>query len=509
MSTRIEVELTSCRNDGVWTWRAAGAKKPKGELDGGLLYDGASVGDVVRADAEFFLDGIEVLSVLPPKQKRESKVETIEVIGSGRTEEPVTTHLAKKGGRGKGGRDRKGRGDRPDRDRGRSQRDDRKRSDRDRGDDRGGRERGERAGRRERPQPEKDARPKPKRLRPKRVHRKALLDSLPAEQQPVAEQVLRGGLPAVRQGLEKQNELARAEGRPEVNPDAIMKMAEDLVPATRSAEWRDRAEAAVAEIDELDLRDIRSVINAAETAARDDESRALAEQLKEGLARRAAEEHAKWLADLTSALSDGRLVRALRLSSHPPKAGAPLPADLQERLKVMTEEGLSGEITQQRFATVLDALAYSPIHAVVVPTDYPSNPDEQLQAAVRKHAARVPQIASLFGIKPAPRNRSKGRGRGRARKKPPPPPPPEQSQAKPPETEAPGPEAETPAVEAEAEPPETEAPGPEAETPTVEADAEPPEPQAPAPETGAPAAEADATAPSAEGSPAESGEQSE
>ncbi len=157
-----------------------------------------------------------------------------------------------------------------------------------------------------------------------------------------------------------------------------------------TAEWRDRAEAAAAEIDELDLRDIRSVINAAETAARDDETRALADQLRAGLARRAEEEHAKWLADLTSALSDGRLVRALRLSSHPPKAGAPLPADLKERLKVMTEEGLSDETAQQRYATVLDALAYSPIHAVVVPSGAPAMPDEQLKGAVRKHAGANP-----------------------------------------------------------------------------------------------------------------------
>ncbi len=479
MSRRIEVELTSRRDDGVWTWRAAGAKQPKGELDGGLLYEGAAVGDVVRADAEFYLDGIEILTVLAPKRKREGKVETIEVIGSGRTEELVTTHLAKKGGGrggkgGRGGRDRKERGDRGDRDRGRNKRDDRGRPEGRRDDDRGGRARRDRGEGRERPQPEKDARPKPKRLRPKRVHRKALLDSLPAEQQAVAEQVLRGGLPAVRQALDKQNEEAKAEGRPEVNPAAILKMAEDLVPATRTAEWRDRAEAAAAEIDELDLRDIRSVINAAETAARDDETRALADQLRAGLARRAAEEHAKWLADLTSALSDGRLVRALRLSSHPPKAGAPLPADLQERLKVMTEEGLSNETAQQRYATVLDALAYSPIHAVVVPSGAPATPDEQLKGAVRKHAARIPQIAALFGIEPAARTRSRGKGRGKGRKKPPPPPPPTADAAASPDQPAPAPEG------APAPPPEAPAPEavpPEAAAPEVETAPEAPEPE--------------------------------
>ena len=43
-----------------------------------------------------------------------------------------------------------------------------------------------------------DTRPKPKRLRANRTHRKAALAELPAEQQPVAEQVLKGGIPAVR-----------------------------------------------------------------------------------------------------------------------------------------------------------------------------------------------------------------------------------------------------------------------------------------------------------------------
>ncbi len=67
MSRRIEVELTSNRDDGTWTWRAAGAKQPKGELDGRLLPSGAKVGDVLRADADFDIEGITVTAVLPPK----------------------------------------------------------------------------------------------------------------------------------------------------------------------------------------------------------------------------------------------------------------------------------------------------------------------------------------------------------------------------------------------------------------------------------------------------------
>jgi hypothetical protein len=70
MSRRLEIELTSERPDGTWTWRAAGAKQPKGELSATVLPDGAKVGDVLRADAEFAVDGIDIISVLPPKAAR-------------------------------------------------------------------------------------------------------------------------------------------------------------------------------------------------------------------------------------------------------------------------------------------------------------------------------------------------------------------------------------------------------------------------------------------------------
>jgi hypothetical protein len=52
VAVRLEIELTSARGDGTWTWRAAGARQPKGELDGSLLAAGAKVGDVVRVEAE-------------------------------------------------------------------------------------------------------------------------------------------------------------------------------------------------------------------------------------------------------------------------------------------------------------------------------------------------------------------------------------------------------------------------------------------------------------------------
>src|SRR5690606_5957418 len=102
MARRIELELTSRRDDGTWTWRAAGAREPKGVLNGALLPEGASVGDVLRADADFTIDGIEVVNVLPPKAAKAPKVETLELLGSRRDEPLVTSTLvSRRGGRGR------------------------------------------------------------------------------------------------------------------------------------------------------------------------------------------------------------------------------------------------------------------------------------------------------------------------------------------------------------------------------------------------------------------------
>ena len=64
MSRRIDIELTSSRDDGTWTWRAPGARQPKGTVDSTLVPSDAKVGDVLRADADFDLEGIVVTAVL-------------------------------------------------------------------------------------------------------------------------------------------------------------------------------------------------------------------------------------------------------------------------------------------------------------------------------------------------------------------------------------------------------------------------------------------------------------
>jgi hypothetical protein len=424
MSRRIDIELTSTRDDGTWTWRAAGARQPKGELDGALLPPGASVGDVVRAEAEFFVDGITIVSILPPKESRREP-ERLELLGSSRHGPLVTTRLTGRGGRDRGGRaergarsDRRGPADRPGRrtdsrsepdgHRRRSERTER--TDR----DRTGRERrrSERAA--------LEAKPRAKRLKAGRSHRNAALAALPDLQRPIAELVLRGGVPAVRQAIEKQNTLARAEGKPLVDADRLLALAELMVPALRAAEWHDRAVATLAQVDDIDLRDLRSVVAAADAAARDEETRALAEQLRDALAKRVDREHHMWLADLAQLLDEGRVVRALKLSSRPPKAGALLPPELSQRLVDATNASLTADISVDRWITILDALSFSPVRHQVEPSGIPASPSEDLLAAVRKHSSRLPEIAARFGLDVT----SRPGARAAAKLVPPPPPPP-------------------------------------------------------------------------------------
>src|SRR5689334_3983958 len=123
MSRRIELELTSARPDGIWTWRAAGAREPRGVVDGGLLPAGAKVGDVLRAEADFDGDGITVISVLAPKGARKEP-ERIELLGSPAAFDPVTQTLVAKRDRPRRDGDREDRrprrdGERGDSDRGR------------------------------------------------------------------------------------------------------------------------------------------------------------------------------------------------------------------------------------------------------------------------------------------------------------------------------------------------------------------------------------------------------
>ncbi|HMC39315.1 MAG TPA: hypothetical protein VKI19_06610, partial [Acidimicrobiales bacterium] len=453
MPRRIEIELTSARPDGTWTWRAAGARQPKGVLDGGLLYEGAKAGDVLKAEAEFELEGIVITSVAAPKGDARAAPETIEVVGPGRPDGPgVTTQLVGRADR----RDRRGDDDRRRERRpvagGGEGRPRREGGPPARGDDRGRRpSHGERDGRSEHapgaergpdergrprdgaggrpPRPAGERRPprsgerpegpvrtssqadraeraeradradrgKARRLNPGSAHRKSVMESLPPEEQAIAEPLLRGGIPAVRTALHLEREKAEAEGRPAPNAEALLALAETLLPRLRAAEWRDRAEAAVAAIDDISMRDLRSVAAGADMA-RDEESRALAGRLREAIDARVAKLHAGWVDEITAQLDSGRVVRAVRLSGRPPDAGARLEPELAGRLAEAAGATMSPDTSADLWASMLEAVAESPIRRSVVPAGLPADAPPDLRRAAHQFSGSIPALAKMLGV---------------------------------------------------------------------------------------------------------------
>ena len=139
----------------------------------------------------------------------------------------------------------------------------------------------------------------------------------------MAEQLLRGGIPAVRQAIEEQNTRARSEGRAEVSPQPLLTMAEELQPRMSLAAWKDRAVALRSAGREAPLREMRSVVAGASTVSLDEEGRTLVTALREALDARVTALRVAWLDRIVAALDDGRVADALRVAARPPEPTGP------------------------------------------------------------------------------------------------------------------------------------------------------------------------------------------
>ena len=382
---KIDVEITSQRDDGNWTWRAVGARQPKGTVDNSLLPNDSVIGAQFSVETEHFLDGIVVTKVFDKKQSSE-KGETLEILGSGKQDDLVTTQLAKTK-----------KGKRP------SKRPPSSNSEPD------GRNKSKRnfvkrdktpADTKRKPRNEKKKTssqlPKSKRLKAKRHHRNEAIKNLPEDMRRIAEILLQKGIPGLRDSISAQNATAKEAGEPEIPVELLLKAAEQVYPDLRTAEWLDRADSAMGGMETVDLRDIRSVIVASENIQKNDTVRALAEKLKDGFNKRVDTDQKNWLKEVISTLKEGRVVRALRLSSRPPKAGFPLPEDLLTSLTQATNEALTADITQSRWGTIAEAAAFSPVHDRVEPLGIPENPNEDLQKILRRISSKAPSIVSKF-----------------------------------------------------------------------------------------------------------------
>jgi hypothetical protein len=435
MGHRIEVELTSQSDETTWTWRAAGAKLPRGTVSAELVPSGTPVGTVLRAEVETTLDGTTVTALLAPKGKAEPKpVERIEIIGTPQKGPDVNVVLAGKGKRRRddyggdgeksrrpstrgprteGDRPPRGDGPRPPRGEGRAREGAPANPGGPSGQGGARRSGPARPGGRESPGRERgDRRPAAS-----TVFRNAALAGLRPEQIPVAEQLIKGGIPSVRQAITEQNTRARAEGRPEVTEAPLMAMAEELRPIINLATWKDRASVARTTGKDTPLRELRSIVASASTVTLDDEGGQMLTALRSSLTERVTALRERWVERITSSLDEGRVLDAVRASIRPPEPSARLSAELAVRLAGAAGEAMSPDTTPEAWLALLEAVVECPVRRTVKPAGLPKGADEALLVEARKAAGHVPELARLLGIPipppPGPRRPVPARPAGR------------------------------------------------------------------------------------------------
>ncbi len=421
MSRRIEIEITSLSGD-LATWRAAGAKLPKGVLAASLIPGGPVVGNVYRADIEQYMEGIEVLSVTAPKtasplDPRNERIELIPEVKKG--PDVVVTYAPK----GRGGRrdDRHDSRDGARRDSAKrpSSRGDRKDAPNAGGErpargprpDRPAREEHAEGAVRERPARARTERPGGRPTRPERAHgpqtpplttthRNALLATLSPEQLPVAEQLLRGGMPAVRAAVELQNKNATAQGRPTIDATTIERIAEDLLNRTNLAMWKDRAAGAIGAGRELRLRDLRAVVTSAKTVSLDDEARAQLKELQVSLTARIEHLRTQWNEKLEAAITAKNVKEALSLVARPPDMSTRVSADAATRVVALVSETLNADQNPQLWNEIVELTADTSIRRNVKPLGIPN--DDASRAVAVHNAGAIPELAKLLGMKVPP-----------------------------------------------------------------------------------------------------------
>jgi len=442
MSRRIEIEITSLNGD-VATWRAAGAKLPKGILNSSLIPGGPVVGNTYRADVEQYMEGIEILSVMAPKtaspvDPRNERLKLIPTVKSG--PDVVVTYAPKgRGGSRREGADTRREGGPSRREGGPGRRESspgRRESGPGRRD--GGsapsegaeaREPSTRTERTKRPprnpidrdassstpgerpargprtdRPARGARP-PRPAGPVEppmttTHRNSLLATLSPEQLPVAEQLLRGGMPSVRAAVAEQNKNATAQGRPTIDATTIDRIAEELLGKTNLALWKDRAAGAIGAGRELRLRDLRAVVTSAKTVSLDEEARAQLKELQVSLTARLEHLRTQWNAKLEAAIESKNVKEALTLVARPPDMSTRVSAEMAAKVVAITSESLSAETDPTLWKEIVELTVDTSIRRNVKPLGIPN--DESCKAVAIHNAGAIPEFAKLLGMKVPP-----------------------------------------------------------------------------------------------------------
>ncbi len=400
MANRLDIELTSQKSPEKWTWKVVGARQPKGEVDATIIPANSKVGDCLKVETEVYMDGISITAVVPAKVDKTSKG-TIELsLGLAHIESDaplVTTTLAKDRANSSG--PQSGNKNVRDRSKGKSRSDSRRRQDTKEssphrsvtgkgpiGNSGGGRTRPAHKSHTSSSRNTSD------------THKKALLDSLSPEHRAIAEKLILGGLPAVRAAIEAQNKTSGQSGLPSVPFEPILKMAEELLPSLKVAQWCDRAADALDSLERLSARELRNLVSSSEEAQRDQVGATLVGKLREELERKVQVARREWEAKISQLLAEGQIVRSLKLSATPPDASARVSSDLALALANETSKAMNSQVPPQRWVLLLEAAASSPVRVNIRPEGLPDSCPSELLDSARRLSGRIPAVAKLLGI---------------------------------------------------------------------------------------------------------------
>lgn len=232
------------------------------------------------------------------------------------------------------------------------------------------------------------------------THRNTLLATLSPEQLPVAEQLLRGGMPAVRTAVADQNRNATTQGRPTIDPVTIERIAEDLLGRTNLALWKDRASGAGGAGRELRLRDLRAVVTSAKTVSLDDEARTQLKELQAALSTRLEHLRTQWNEKLEAAVAVKNVPEALRLVARPPDMSTRVSAEMAVKVVAIVSESLTAELDPTLWREIVTLTVDTSIRRNVKPLGIPA--DEASHALAVHNAGAIPELAKLLGMRVPP-----------------------------------------------------------------------------------------------------------
>ncbi|MGH9121687.1 MAG: hypothetical protein ACRDYC_07030, partial [Acidimicrobiales bacterium] len=95
---------------------------------------------------------------------------------------------------------------------------------------------------------------------------------------------------------------------------------------------------------------------------------------------------------------EGRLVRALRLAARPPVSDARMEPAVSADLTSAAGVAMGADTPPQRWLSLLEAVAASPVRRSVKPASLPVGADADLRRVAHQQAGRVPALAPLLGL---------------------------------------------------------------------------------------------------------------